>query len=238
MAEYKSHNLVLYAADNHAVVGFKVQNSAGVSQIEGGSVELKGSKVSLVNDIDSSYSFDHLGKKIFDNKAELDAKNVSQDALIAATESAIATETSTRATEFNALQNAIVAEVGRAATAEGALQAAIDDEAARRINGDLYTQGIIATEATNRATAISGVESSLAASLAQKTTDFQAADTLVNDRIDAILAGSAVDFDTLKEITDAYQLADTSITATITSLQSSLADLVSRFDTAFPETAP
>jgi hypothetical protein len=41
-------------------------------------------------------------------------------------------------------------------------------------------------------------------------------------RIDAMLSGSTVDFDTLKEIVDAYQLADTDIVTSITTLSGAL----------------
>ena len=88
----------------------------------------------------------------------------------------------------------------------------------------------------SRASAVSSETSSRTASDTSIRTDFATADTALNDRIDALRAGTDVDTDTLIEIVNAYKLDDTNILSTITTLQSDLTTLTNRFNTAFPAT--
>ena len=63
-----------------------------------------------------------------------------------------------------------------------------------------------------------------------EVTDRMSAVKAVDDRVDTILAGSSVNFDTLKEIVDAYQLQDTGILSTITTMQNAHTDLLAQFN--------
>ena len=102
------------------------------------------------------------------------------------------------------LQTNLTAEVNRATAAEAAIQADVDQNEA-----DSDAAHSAAT--TDRAAIRS--EFAAADSTLQSNIDTEKA------RIDAMLSGSSVDLDTLIEIVDAYELADTNIISTITSLQ-------------------
>lgn len=103
----------------------------------------------------------------------------------------------------------IAAEVARATAAEAAeasaRQTAINDESAARFLAD-------STEAAARLAADNALQTSI---------------DVEKGRIDAILAGSSVNLDTLVELVNAYNSADTGLQDQITALQASVASLQS-----------
>lgn len=90
---------------------------------------------------------------------------------------------------------------------------------------DVDLQGQIDAEATRAGDAEAALQAKIDAEEAARIAAdgvLQANIDVEKGRIDAMLEGSSVDFDTLKEIVDAYQLADTDIVDSITSLSGAL----------------
>ena len=117
--------------------------------------------------------------------------------------------TSAERTQIGTNQTDIAAEVARATAAEAAeasaRQSAINDESAARFLAD-------STEAATRLAADNALQTSI---------------NVEKGRIDAILAGSGVNLDTLVELVNAYNSADTTLQDQITALQASVATLQS-----------
>ena len=117
--------------------------------------------------------------------------------------------TSAERTQIGTNQTDIAAEVARATAAEAAeasaRQTAINDESAARFLAD-------STEAAARLAADNALQTSI---------------DVEKGRIDAILAGSSVNLDTLVELVNAYNSADTGLQDQITALQASVAALQS-----------
>ena len=107
-------------------------------------------------------------------------------------------------TTFNSVVGELESDIQDLEAADVTLQGNIDAEETARIAAD-------GAATTDRA----AIRSEFAAADA----GLQSAIDTEKDRIDAMLSGSSVDFDTLKEIVDAYQLADTDIVTSITNLQ-------------------
>ena len=117
--------------------------------------------------------------------------------------------TTAERTQIGTNTSDIAAEVARATAAEAAeasaRQTAINDESAARFLAD-------STEAAARLAADNALQTSI---------------DVEKGRIDAILAGSSVNLDTLVELVNAYNSADTSLQDQITALQASVSTLQS-----------
>jgi len=155
-------------------------------------------KMASVEDADIAFSGD-AGKFVSSKAAKfnLDAEaalRVSGDSALQNSINAVQADVDQN--ELDA-DNAIAAEVSRATAAESGIQADVD---ANELDGD-NDRAAIRSEFAAADTALQG------------NIDVETA------RIDAMLAGSGVDLDTLIEIVDAYELADTSIVSSITTLQ-------------------
>ena len=134
------------------------------------------------------------------------------------------------------LQGNIDAEVARATAEELRIEgkhdayvtsndAALASEAATRLANDNTLQGNIDALSGAVEADFATMESDFVAALGAEESARIAADAGLSGeiaaergRLDAILSGSHVDFDTLKEIADAYQLADTDILSQIVTL--------------------
>jgi phage host-nuclease inhibitor protein Gam len=126
-------------------------------------------------------------------------------------------------TEINNLSGAVAADLG-------ALQADVDQNEA---DGDT-DRALIRTEF---AAADSALSSSVNNRMDSEVAALESADTTLQNnidvekaRIDAMLSGSSVDLDTLIEIVDAYELADTNIISSITTLQGDVTSLSGAVD--------
>ena len=237
MAE-KSSNLELYASDDLDKKSLIVNASSNVTRLEApDKIVLATPVVQLSGSTDPDHDVADLASYLYTQKTAKEAKDAAQDASIQTNADNIAQEIVDRANAVTTVDDKVTAEITRATAAEATLQGNIDAEETSRAAADSTLQSNITAEATARETAISSETSSRTASDTSIRTDFATADTALNDRIDALLAGTDVDTDTLIEIVNAYQLADTTILSTITTLQSDLTTLTNRFNTAFPDTA-
>ncbi len=109
---------------------------------------------------------------------------------------------------------------------ESNLSIEISNEETARI-ADVNTLNLtIASEAAARASAISSEASTRSAAVTTLTTDLG----IERDRIDAILAGSAVDLNSFLELVTAYEGSDSSILTTIGAIQSQLTSLQNTVD--------
>lgn len=109
---------------------------------------------------------------------------------------------------------------------ESNLSSEISTEEAARI-ADVNTLTLaVASEASTRASAIASEASTRSAAVTTLTTDLG----IERGRVDAILAGSTVDLNTFLEVVTAYQGADTSILATIGTMQTQIASMQSTID--------
>ena len=234
----KSTQLNLYASDDLDVLGLDIECSNSLVNVTAqSSFAFESAKISFVGNADAAKDIDDVAQYLVDREADRAAKFAEQDGKNDTNAAAIAAETSARTSTYNQQQALITSEVSRASGVEASLQSGIDSEAATRLSTYNTLDGKVDQESLDRANAITAAK-------AQATTDINAAKALVtagddalNARLDAILEGTGVDFDTLKEIVDAYQLSDTQISATITTLRNDFDELKAKYDLAFPEQA-
>ena len=236
MAE-KSSNLELYASDDLDKKSLIVNAASNVTRLEApDKLVLATPVVQLSGSTDPDHDIADLASYLYTEKTAKAAKDTAQDASIQTNADNIAQELLDRASAVTTVDDKVTAEITRATSAEATLQGNVDAEENTRESADSTLQSNITAEASARATAVSAETASRTASDTSIRTDFATADTALNDRIDALLAGTDVDTDTLIEIVNAYKLADTNILSTITTLQSDLTTLTNRFNTAFPAT--
>ncbi len=179
------------------------------------------------------------GSKLVQEKHMVDEVNRAL-AAEGALQTAVTAEETARIAGDSALSGALASEISRATGEEVRIEgkhdayvvsndAALAAEEAARIAGDATLQGNINTLSGAVAADFSAMETDFTAAIAAvqadvnlNEADADAAIAVERARIDAMLSGSSVDFDTLKEIVDAYQLADTDIVSAITSLSGAL----------------
>lgn len=154
------------------------------------------------------------------------------DAEAAARATAITNEATTRSTADSTLQTNINNEATAREAADTTLQGNIDAEASTRASADTTLQTNITAEETARiaavsaeATARAAADTTLQANIDAEATA-RAADvatlsadiTTEKNRVNAILNLSQAELDTFKEISDAYQAADSNLQTLITNL--------------------
>jgi len=235
----KSSNLNLYASDDLDVLQLQVNCTAAKTTVASvGVVEFEAQKLTL-GASDTYAEIPDVGAYLVEREADRAAKYTEQNNKNTANDAAIVAEASTRQTTYDHHQGLIEAEVTRATGVEATLSAAISTESsARQTQYDGLDARVVAEVDTDRPAAIDAAKASTLASINGAKSSLDAADDALNARLDALLAGSSLDFDTLKEIVDAYQLADTNISSTITTLRTDFDALKAKYDTAFPETTP
>ena len=138
------------------------------------------------------------------------------DAEVAARAAAITSEATARESADNTLQGNLDAEATTRASADTTLQGNIDAEETARV-------AAVSAEATSRAAADTTLQANIdaeAATRAAAITSVQNDITTEKNRINAILNLSQADLDTFKEISDAYQAADSNLQTLITNLTS------------------
>jgi len=235
----KSSNLNLYASDDLDVLQLQVNCTSGKTTVASvGGVEFQAEKVSL-GASDTYAAIDDVGAYLVTREADRLAKYNEQDGKNTANDAAITAEAATRQTTYDYHQGLIESEVTRATGVEATLSSAISTESsARQTQYDSLDARVVAETDVDRPAAIDSAKASTLASINGAKSTLTAADTALNQRLDDLLAGSSLDFDTLKEIVDAYQLADTNISSTITTLRTDFDALKAKYDLAFPETTP
>ena len=237
MAE-KSSNLNLYASDDLDVLALKVECASASVNVEAvTSFVVDSQKISFIGNLDPTKDIDDVATYFVERESDRAAKFAEQDGKNDTNAANIAAETSTRESTFNSQQALIQAEVARASAAEAGVQTNIDAEVSARLAQYNSIDAAITQEASDRAAAVSAATTQATVDINAAKDQVTAGDDALNARLDALLAGSGVDYDTLKEITDAYQLKDTEIAATIATLRADFDALKLKYDTAFPETA-
>lgn len=234
----KSSNLNLYASDDLDVLQLQVNCTAGKTTVSSvGATEFQAQKVTI-GASDTYAEIPDVGAYLVTREADRLAKYNEQDAKNTANDAAIVAEASTRQTTYDHHQGLIEAEVTRATGVEATLSSAISTESsARQTQYDSLDTRITAETDVDRDAAINTAKASTLASINGAKSSLDSADAVLNARLDALLAGSSLDFDTLKEIVDAYQLADTNISSSITTLRTDFDALKLKYETAFPENA-
>jgi hypothetical protein len=158
--------------------------------------------------------------------------NIDTEASARAT--AITSEATTRSTADSTLQTNINAEATAREAADDTLQGNINAEGVARAGADNVLTTKINTEISDRETAVSAEATSRtaadttlqanidseAATRAAAVTSLQSDITTEKNRVNAILNLSQTELDTFKEISDAYQAADSNLQSLITSLTS------------------
>jgi len=138
-------------------------------------------------------------------------------------------EANARSAADNALQSAIDAESSTRASADAVLQSNIDTEASTRASADATLQSNIAAEATARtaaiddeATARQSADNTLSGLITAEQTARLAEVAVERQRLDALLEGTGVDLDQLKELIAAYSSADTSLQDQVTTINTNI----------------
>lgn len=173
-----------------------------------------------------NYTFDHLGKWIYDNNVYvLSRLNTNNENIIDNT-TRLNTEIVDRIAQGSALNSLITNEIQRATLRENEVnnaliqevadrKLAIDNERNNRITNDNNNFTILNTLITNEKTTR---ENNVAA---------------LNTRLDDLLVGTNVDLDQLHEIITAYQNADVQILQTMSDTIDRLTELETRFNHVF-----
>ena len=232
MPGIKSHSLNLWTVDDASKLDIDVLTDEVKIATSGGQ---KVSFNPVVEIKHPSGDISDLGQKMVDvEQAIVDSGNASDSALaivnndlqnyktandasVGSLQASLATETaqriqgqaddaSVRASDKSELEGKITAEETRAVSAEGSISTAVTIEKTRA-----------QTEEAKLSASISSVNSTLTSAI-----------NVESQRIDDILSGASVNLDELKEITDAYSNADSSILNQIADMTISINNLVQR----------
>jgi len=175
------------------------------------------------------------GEKLVQEK-HLKAVEAAAEAAISVVEGDLASEVTRATGEEARIEGKVDGEIARATGEEARIEgkhdayvtsnnAALAAEVQNRIDGDTTLQGNIDALSGAVAADFSQMETDFVAALGAEESARISGDSALQSaidtekgRIDAMLSGSTVDFDTLKEIVDAYQLADTDIVTSIVTL--------------------
>ena len=158
------------------------------------------------------------------------AEAVSRVSGDAAVQAAVDQEVSDRQADVSAEESARIA-------ADASLQSAIDSEAATRLSSDQTLQANISSETSARisaisseATARSNADNTLSASILAEQVARIAEVAAERARIDAILDGTDVDLNQLKELIVAYTTSDDNILSQISQINTTVAGIQSQLD--------
>ena len=224
----KSSNLSLFAVDDLQVKTFFMENSLSrvsitlptklsfivpVIQIEG--------STNSDNDIDDLALYLRTEK---DNKV---SEFVRVDSLISTNTTNLNQEIVNRISQGTTLDLKIDNEINRATIKENQLESELDTEVLNR-------KEAITTEQNTRQTAIDNLNTQLTNAINNETFERNLEVNRIDGRIDHLLDGTDIDTDQLKEIIDAYSLADTNILSQIATLQQPLTTIENRYNTTFP----
>ena len=221
----KSSNLSLFAVDDLQVKTFFMENSLSrvsitlptklsfivpVIQIEG--------STNSDNDIDDLALYLRTEK---DNKV---SEFVRVDSLISTNTTNLNQEIVNRISQGTTLDLKIDNEINRATIKENQLENELDTEVLNR-------KQAITTEQNARQTAIDNLNTQLTNAINNETFERNLEVNRIDGRIDHLLDGTDIDTDQLKEIIDAYSLADTNILSQIATLQQRLTTIENRYNT-------
>tara|TARA_R100000541_G_scaffold58865_1_gene70896 strand:- start:1052 stop:1750 length:699 start_codon:yes stop_codon:yes gene_type:complete len=173
-----------------------------------------------------NYTFDHLGKWIYDNNIYvLSRLNTNNENIIDNT-TRLNTEIVDRIAQGSALNSLIINEIQRATLRENEVNNSLIQEVADR-------KLAIDNERNNRITNDNNNFTILNTLITTEKTTRENNVTALNTRLDDLLVGTDVDLDQLHEIITAYQNADTQILQTMSDTIDRLTELETRFNHVF-----
>jgi hypothetical protein len=159
-----------------------------------------------------------------DNKV---SEFVRVDSLISTNTTNLNQEIVNRISQGTTLDLKIDNEINRATIKENQLESELDTEVLNR-------KEAITTEQNTRQTAIDNLNTQLTNAINNETFERNLEVNRIDGRINHLLDGTDIDTDQLKEIIDAYSLADTNILSQIATLQQRLTTIENRYNTTFP----
>ena len=224
----KSSNLSLFAVDDLQVKTFFMENSLSRVSITLPTklsfivpiIQIEGS-TNPDNDIDDLALYLRTEK---DNKV---SEFVRVDSLISTNTTNLNQEIVNRISQGTTLDLKIDNEINRATIKENQLESELDTEVLNR-------KEAITTEQNTRQTAIDNLNTQLTNAINNETFERNLEINRIDGRINHLLDGTDIDTDQLREIIDAYSLADTNILSQIASLQERLTTIENRYNTTFP----
>lgn len=224
----KSSNLSLFAVDDLQVKTFFMENSLSRVSITLPTklsfivpiIQIEGS-TNPDNDIDDLALYLRTEK---DNKV---SEFVRVDSLISTNTANLNQEIVNRISQGTTLDLKIDNEINRATIKENQLESELDTEVLNR-------KDAITTEQNTRQSAIDNLNTQLTNAINNETFERNLEINRIDGRINHLLDGTDIDTDQLKEIIDAYSLADTNILSQIASLQERLTTIENRYNTTFP----
>ena len=224
----KSSNLSLFAVDDLQVKTFFMENSLSRVSITLPTklsfivpiIQIEGS-TNPDNDIDDLALYLRTEK---DNKV---SEFVRVDSLISTNTTNLNQEIVNRISQGTTLDLKIDNEINRATIKENQLESELDTEVLNR-------KEAITTEQNTRQTAIDNLNTQLTTAINNETFERNLEVNRIDGRINHLLDGTDIDTDQLKEIIDAYSLADTNILSQIATLQQRLTTIENRYNTTFP----
>lgn len=228
----KSSNLSLYAVDDLSVKTFFMENSLSRVSITLPTklsfivpiIKIEGS-TNPDNDIDDLALYLRTEK---DNKV---SEFIRVDSLISVNTSNLNQEIVNRISQGTTLDLKIDNEINRATIKENELESELDQEVLNR-------KEAITIEQNTRQTAIDNLNTQLTNAINNETFERNIEINRIDGRINHLLDGTDIDTDQLKEIIDAYSIADTNILSQIATLQQRLTTIENRFNITFPSSDP
>lgn len=224
----KSSNLSLFAVDDLQVKTFFLESNLSRVSITLPTklsfivpiIQIEGS-TNPDNDIDDLALYLRTEK---DNKV---SEFVRVDSLISTNTTNLNQEIVNRISQGTTLDLKIDNEINRATIKENQLESELDTEVLNR-------KDAITTEQNTRQSAIDNLNTQLTNAINNETFERNLEINRIDGRINHLLDGTDIDTDQLKEIIDAYSLADTNILSQIASLQERLTTIENRYNTTFP----
>jgi hypothetical protein len=224
----KSSNLSLFAVDDLQVKTFFMENSLSRVSI---TLPIKLSFIVPIIQIEGSTNpdndIDDLALYLRTEKDNKVSEFVRVDSLISTNTTNLNQEIVNRISQGTTLDLKIDNEINRATIKENQLESELDTEVLNR-------KQAITTEQNTRQTAIDNLNTQLTNAINNETFERNLEVNRIDGRIDHLLDGTDIDTDQLKEIIDAYSLADTNILSQIASLQERLTTIENRYNTTFP----
>ena len=227
----KSSNLNLYNKDDLSEKTFFLEcNTDGTTILSNHKLEIDTPNFSLKHN-EANYSFDHLGKWIYDNNVYVLSRLNTNNENILDNTNRLNSEIVDRVAQGSALNSLITNEIQRATLRENEIANNLTTEISdRRLADD--------NERNNRITADNTNFTILNTLINTEKTTRQNEVQALNTRINDLLEGTNVDLDQLHEIISAFRNADTNILQTVSDTIDRLTTLEDRFNHVFEDTNP
>lgn len=224
----KSSNLSLFAVDDLQVKTFFMENNLSrVSITLPTKLSFSVPIIQIEGSTNPDHDIDDLALYLKTEKDNKVSEFVRVDSLISTNTTNLNQEIVNRISQGTTLDLKIDNEINRATIKENQLESELDTEVLNR-------KEAITTEQNTRQTAIDNLNTQLTNAINNETFERNLEVNRIDGRIDHLLDGTDIDTDQLKEIIDAYSLADTNILSQIATLQQRLTTIENRYNTTFP----